>query len=72
MAAASGLQAWSNGQIEFRKMLTRCRFSFPVYMKALTVDYQQFDTAAYQEIKKRPMNPQGATALLWKQSGRPS
>ncbi len=47
MAAASGLQAWSNGQIEFRKMLTRCRFSFPVYMKALTVDYQQFDTAAY-------------------------
>ena len=40
-------------------MLTRCRFSFPVYMKALTVDYQQFDTAAYQEIKKKAYEPTG-------------
>ena len=62
MAAASGLQAWSNGQIEFRKMLTRCRFSFPVYMKALTVDYQQFDTAAYQEIKKKAYEPTGCNS----------
>lgn len=62
MAAASGLQAWSNGQIEFHKMLTRCRFSFPVYMKALTVDYQQFDTAAYQEIKKKAYEPTGCNS----------
>lgn len=62
MAAASGLQAWSNGQIEFRKMLTRCRFSFPVYMKALTVDYQQFDTAAYQEIRKKAYEPTGCNS----------
>lgn len=62
IAVASGIQAWSNGQIEFHKMLTRCRFSFPVYVKALTVDYQQFDTAAYQEIKKKAYEPTGCNS----------
>lgn len=62
MALANGLQAWSNGHIEFHKMLTRCRFSFPVYVKALTVDYQQFDTAAYKEIKKKAYEPTGGNS----------
>lgn len=57
MALANGLQAWSNGHIEIHKILIRCRFSFPVYVKALTVDYQQFDTAAYQGIKKKAFEP---------------
>ena len=57
MALANGLQAWSNGHIEIHKILIRCRFSFPVYVKALTVDYQQFDTAAYKEIKKKAFEP---------------
>jgi ABC-type multidrug transport system fused ATPase/permease subunit len=69
MALANGLQAWSNGHIEFHKTLTRCRFSFPIYVKALTVDYQQFDTAAYHEIKKKAYEPTGnndsALEAIW-------
>ena len=69
MALANGLQAWSNGHIEFHKTLTRCRFSYPIYVKALTVDYQQFDTAAYQEIKKKAYEPTGnnssALEAIW-------
>lgn len=57
MALANSLQAWSSGHIELHKVLTRCRFSFPIYVRALTVDYQQFDTAAYQEIKQKAYEP---------------
>lgn len=69
VAAAGGLQAWSEGQVESHKMLTRCRLSYPIYIKALTADYQQFDTADYQAMKKKAYEPTGnnnaALEAIW-------
>ena len=59
IALTAALKAWTDGHIEMHKMLMRCRFSFPAYLKALTVDYQQFDTAAFKELKKKAYEPTG-------------
>ncbi len=59
MALVSGLQAWSGGHITVHKMLTRCQFSFPAYQKALTADYQQYDTAAYHTLRKKAYETTG-------------
>ncbi len=59
MALVSGLQAWSGGHITVHKMLTRCHFSFPAYLKALTVDYQQYDTTAYHTLRKKAYETTG-------------
>jgi len=59
IALTGALKAWTDGHIEMHKMLMRCRFSFPAYLKALTVDYQQFDTAAFKELKKKAYEPTG-------------
>lgn len=59
MAIVSGLQAWSGGHITVHKMLIRCQFSFPAYLKALTADYQQYDTAAYHTLRKKAYETTG-------------
>ena len=60
IALTAALKAWTDGHIEMHKTLIRCRFSFPAYLKALTVDYQQFDTAAFKELKKKAYEPTGS------------
>ena len=53
------MKAWTDENIFTRKMLMRMRFGFLAYHRAFTVDYQQFDTTEYKEIKKKAYEPTG-------------
>lgn len=66
LGAAKG---WTEAHINNFQTLTRMKFGFLSYHRAFTVDYEQFDSAPYQELKKKAYETTGcndsALEAIW-------
>lgn len=63
------IKALTDEHIYIHKMLMRSRLSYFVYHKAYTVDYQQFDTSEYTQLRKKAFapteNPTSSLEAVW-------
>lgn len=66
LGAAKG---WTEAHINNFQTLTRMKFGFLSYHRAFTVDYEQFDSAPYQELRKKTIEATGnndsALEAIW-------